>query len=331
MPRSPLDAATMQVTLPRCLIRSALLSVLAGAMLLSLTACGTIDRRLREEVFRPSREIPKGPTPEQRGFTTLRLQAPPPEQFGAPHTVELWLKRHPRASAPTLLYFHGVAGNLYDQDNLSRMQTFVDAGFSVLAVEYRGWGRSSEILPSERSLYDDAELAWNELRRLEPRSHARVLYGHSLGGAVAVEMAKRKSNELEFAALVVESTFSTLPELAVALGHSPLVVPLITLRFDSLAKIACVRGDVWVLHGDADKDIPVELGRKLWSAAPHGAHWIVLQDASHTRLQGRAHETYVETLRQIAHQVMAAKSSVKKSPTQQQFDNCQGGTPPGLR
>ena len=237
MPWSPIDAATMQSPPQRHPSCSALLRVLACTMLLSLTACGTIDKRLREGVFRPSRQVPHEPTPEQRGFTTFRLQTSPPKQFGAPHTVELWLKPHPSSSAPTLLYFHGVAGNLYDQDNLSRMQTFVDAGFSVLAVEYRGWGRSSEILPSEGSLYDDAELAWNELRRLEPRSHARVLYGHSLGGAVAVEMAKRKSSELEFAALVVESTFSTLPELAVALGHSPLVVPLITLRFDSLANV----------------------------------------------------------------------------------------------
>ncbi|MCH9003231.1 MAG: alpha/beta hydrolase [Planctomycetes bacterium] len=130
-------------------------------------------------------------------------------------------------------------------------------------VGYRGYGRSTGT-PGEDGLYADAEAAWRYLTETRGERPDRiVLFGRSLGGAVAIELARRHNP----AALVVESTFTSLVD--VGRHHYPLLpVSLIaTHRFDSLSKIAGIACPKLFLHGTDDALIPIDLGRALYDAA----------------------------------------------------------------
>ncbi len=108
-------------------------------------------------------------------------------------------------------------------------------GFAVLAIDYRGFGRSDGELPSEAQAYDDAQAAWQHLRLLEPDPRRRFAYGHSLGGAVAIELATRND---DVAGLIVESTFTSMADMAEKMGYGNFPIGLVlTQRFDSLAKV----------------------------------------------------------------------------------------------
>lgn len=161
----------------------------------------------------------------------------------------------------TVLIFHGNAGNL--SDVLLDFSQWRRLGFNVFGVDYRGFGES-EGSPSERGLYLDAEAAWNyvvETRGEEPRRV--VFFGRSLGGAVAIDLASRH----EPGALVVESTFTTLPEVGAV--HYPLlpVRLLARHRYESVRKVPGIRCPKLFLHGRDDALIPIRLGRQLFEAA----------------------------------------------------------------
>ena len=204
--------------------------------------------------------------------------------------------RPPIPAAPTLLYLHGTFRNLYR--NHPKIEALRAAGFGVLAVDYRGWGDSTPIVPSERTIVADAEAAWAELQRRQPEPGKRVIYGHSLGGAVAIELASRRHHGVDYGALIVESTFPSLVDLAASAAGpvGPIAVWLSGERFDSLAKIGKIDAPILMLHGDHDGTVPVALGRKLRDAAPAGVRWVEIPGGSHSRLHEDAPELYRQAL-----------------------------------
>lgn len=213
--------------------------------------------------------------------------------------VRLWWMPAPDPHAPALLYLHGTFRNLYH--NHPKMQAIREAGYSVLGVEYRGWGESTPIVPSEQSIYADAEAGWRELVRLQPDPTRRVIFGHSLGGAVAVELAARKAAEGGYAGLILESTFTCLPELAGT--ATSLAVPLAWLsgqHFDSQSKIGSVRAPVLVMHGTADRTVPFDLGRRLFGFAGEPKTFVAFPDGNHSRLHDVAPERYRAALADFA-------------------------------
>ena len=159
------------------------------ATLAALSACAWLDTRQRELVYRPTPGVPAGFTGLRAGVLSFATAVPGVEP-GTRDSLQMWWLPHANARAPTLLYLHGTFRNLYR--NLPKIDALREAGFSVLAVDYRGWGESSPIIPSEATIYADADVAWAELERRQADPRLRVIYGHSLGGAVAVELASRK-------------------------------------------------------------------------------------------------------------------------------------------
>jgi alpha-beta hydrolase superfamily lysophospholipase len=89
--------------------------------------------------------------------------------------------------APAILYLHGVRWNLTGQ--AFRIEQLRAMGYSVLAIDYRGFGQSRGDLPSEASVYEDARAAWERFTAMQPDAGKRLIYGHSLGGAVAIDLA----------------------------------------------------------------------------------------------------------------------------------------------
>ena len=160
-----------------------------------------------------------------------------------------------------VLFCHGNAGNL--SDRLDSIRIFHDLGQSVMIFDYRGYGRSSGKI-SEKGTYLDAEAAWDYLILIKHKaSKDIVIFGRSLGGAVAAETALRKGP----ACLILESTFMSVP--AIARKYYPwLPVGLISkYRYATLDKIGLIRCPKLIVHSKEDEIIPFEHGRKIYEKA----------------------------------------------------------------
>jgi len=205
-------------------------------------------------VFLPSRELAATPAKWDLEYEDVWLQT---EEGVRLHG---WYLPYPGARR-VLLFFHGNAGNISHRQ--ASLEIFHRLGLNVLILDYRGYGRS-EGRPSEAGLYEDARAAWDYL--LEVRGVAPsdiVLFGRSLGGAVAAELASR----VQPGALILESTFSSARDLAREIY--PLLSWLIVRRFefDTAARLRTVSCPVQVVHSRDDEIIPFALGLRVFEAA----------------------------------------------------------------
>jgi fermentation-respiration switch protein FrsA (DUF1100 family) len=234
-------------------MKALLLVVAAGAagyVLLALAAYLLQDRLL----YYPSLRLHTTPDESGFAFESVTLATDDGER------VHAWWIPAPRARG-TLLFCHGNAGNL--SNRLPSIDIFRGLGLNVLIFDYRGYGQSTG-RPSEAGLYRDAEAAWRyltETRAIRPAEV--VVFGRSLGGGVATWVASRHAP----GALIVESAFTSVPDVA-ALHYPFLPVRLLArARYDSAARIGTVRAPVLVIHSPADEIVPYRLGRRLFDAA----------------------------------------------------------------
>jgi uncharacterized protein len=159
----------------------------------------------------------------------------------------------------TVLFLHGNAGNI--SHRLDSIEMFHRLGYSTLIFDYRGYG-NSDGAPTEQGTYRDAEAAW---RYLTGQRHACriILYGESLGGAVAAWLASRQKP----AALVIASGFTSVPDLGQQLYPYLPVRWLARIRYDTREYLRSVTAPVLIAHSPEDDIIPFEHGRALFAAA----------------------------------------------------------------
>ena len=185
-----------------------------------------------------------------------------------------WIMRNGQSDAgPWVLYLHGNATSIASQVNISRYRLLRNIGFNVMAAEYRGFG-GLEGVPTEDTLQADARAAYDYLRvtrRIPP--HVIVLYGWSLGSAMAVDMA----SELPPAAIVLEGAPASLVDLTTR--RYPFVPLRLLMRssFDSIRKIRSIPAPVLFLHSVNDEVIPIAEGRRLYQAARGAKMFVELQ------------------------------------------------------
>lgn len=187
----------------------------------------------------------------------------------------LWLPQD-RADAPVLLYLHGARSDI--RSSAQRMRALNELGFSVLGVDYRGFGQSTTALPSEQMACEDACAAWRWLAQQHPHAQ-RYVYGHSLGGAIAVRLVTEVDDA---AGLIVEGTFTSVPEVIASFNGAwrPLA-GLITQRFDSAQCMHRVRVPTLVVHGSADPFIRPELGMALFERINAPKRFVLVKGGGH--------------------------------------------------
>ncbi|WP_264320424.1 alpha/beta hydrolase [Zarconia navalis] len=173
-----------------------------------------------------------------------------------------------------LLYLHGNGGNI--GVNLYQAERFHKLGFSVLLIDYRGYGKSTGPHPNESRVYEDAETALNYLIRDRGIDPDRIfLYGHSLGGAIAIETATRNQN---IAGLIVQCSFTSILETA----NSRKLYSLFPLNFllyhefNSIEKVRSLSMPILFIHGQEDDVVPAYMSEELYAAtsAPKQLHLI---------------------------------------------------------
>lgn len=210
----------------------------------------------RTQLFKPAKEIKATPS-----AIPLRCQ---PSQWLSDGSVQIsgwWIPaRNPKG---TIIFCHGNAGNI--GDNLGILPYFNRRHWNVLLWDYRGYGESKG-WPSETGIYADARGAFDTAKSAAP-SVPIIVYGHSLGGAVAVQMALDRPVD----GLIVDGSFASVMDMAKRLYPSlpPAAIDkLISIRFDSLAK-APLLPDIPKLfaHSPHDTIVPYDSGRQLYAAA----------------------------------------------------------------
>jgi len=272
------------------------------SMLSALGGCAWWDNKERELVYRPTPGKPADFKGLRPGDETYSLSVPG-AAIGTHDKLEIWwMPQADNPDAPALLYLHGTFRSLYR--NYPKIEALRDAGFAVMAVDYRGWGESSPITPSEKSILDDADVAWTEFIRHVPDPRKRVIFGHSMGGGVAIDLASRKRYLVDYAALITESTFTNLPDVAASVGVIGTVASWITRqKFDSIDKIGKVDAPILMMHGQDDNTVPVELGRKLRDAARPGVRWLEVPRGSHSGLHREAPQLYQQAVKSVINQL----------------------------
>jgi fermentation-respiration switch protein FrsA (DUF1100 family) len=186
-----------------------------------------------------------------------------------------WYVPHPGAPA-AVLFCHGNGGNIGFLTGVLRV-LHLKVGAAVLAFDYRGYGRS-EGQPSEAGILADARAARAWLAAREKiREQDVVLMGQSLGGAVAVDLAARDGAK----ALILESTFDSLPDVAAYYFPALPVRWLMWTRFDSAALIGRYHGPLLQVHGGVDTVVPLACGRRLFQAANEPKQFMLLPHHGH--------------------------------------------------
>ena len=246
--------------------------LLAGGVLLAFAAgCAHLELNERQLLFRPSHDVAGWFGGLPQGTQDVFIPVGPASK---PERMHAWWWPGDDKAAPAILYLHGARWNLTGQ--MRRIEQLHRFGFAVFAIDYRGFGRSDGDMPSEASVYEDAQAAWLWLSRQQPDASRRFIYGHSLGGAVAIDLAAKLSAHGEVAGgLIAESTFTTLADIAAAVTSDWLPTHLILAqKFDSVDKIARVRMPVFIAHGASDRMVPARFSQALYDAAPQlaGVH-----------------------------------------------------------
>ena len=173
-----------------------------------------------------------------------------------------------------LIWYHGNAGDIADR--LPNARWFVDTlGVSVVLVDYRGYGRSTG-RPDEAGVYRDGLAVYDAVAAGGAPARDIVLFGRSLGGAVATEVALQRPA----GALVLEAAFRSAR--AMAREHYWFVPgALVRTRMDNESKIGRVPMPTLFLHGDRDRIVPLDHSRRLFELAARPAHLHVVEGAGH--------------------------------------------------
>jgi hypothetical protein len=290
----------MQSWLKICLTLGILLTVLY------LSACLFLFVRQNRFIFVPSREISTVPSDLEMDYQEVWLPVISGEnhQESTPEKVHGWWipapvdTRSKSKSEWVLLFLHGNADNI--SENLRHSNRFHRLGFSVLIVDYRGYGLSEGNFPTESTVYEDVETAWNYLvnqRGIPPEKI--VIYGHSLGGAIAIDLASRQP---QAAGAIIEASFTSMRDMVDYQYPYFNIFPIdliLTHRFDSINKVKNLKMPILFTHGTADEVVPTSMSKALFDAANEPKKLFIIPTADHNNIAKVSGEKYFETIREF--------------------------------
>ncbi|KEI66406.1 Abhydrolase domain-containing protein [Planktothrix agardhii NIVA-CYA 126/8] len=272
------------------------LTILFVGAIAYLTACLFLFFRQTQFIFFPSRLISITPDDVGLSYQDIELKIPTPS--GKIETVHCWwIPSETNPNQKVIIDLHGNRNTI--EGNIGYAEQFHQMGLSVLLVEYRGYGRSTNRFPSEKTVYQDVEAAWNYLvneRQINP--HNIYVFGHSLGGAIAINLALKHT---EIAGLIIESSFTNIREM-IDYKKKYWMFPInliLTQKFDSLAKISALKMPILLTHGTEDELIPKTMSEDLFNAAIEPKQLLIVAGAGHNNVRQVGGKEYWETVQQF--------------------------------
>jgi fermentation-respiration switch protein FrsA (DUF1100 family) len=224
--------------------------------------------------------------------------------------IHAWYLPAPGEARLTILFAHGNAGNIgHRLDRALLLQTKL--GANVLLFDYRGYGRS-EGSPDEEGTYRDARAAhrWLLETKRAP-ADSLVLFGESLGSAVALDLAVSRPCR----ALVLESPFASVPAMARAVYPFLPLWPFVRTRYDNEAKAPSLRVPLLVLHGDRDEVVPFAQGRRVFDAAPTPKRFFAIPGAGHNDTYVVGGEAYWDAVRGFLESLPPPGGPARRAPS----------------
>lgn len=264
-------------------------ALIALLLIFVLGSCAYIETKQGEWIFNPVQGDYRGYRGNAADFQEQWIPVGKNNE-----KLHAWWAPVANADAPVLLYLHGARWNL--SGSAARIPRWNRMGFSVLAIDYRGFGKSVAVdgaAPSERRANEDAEAAWDYLVKLAPRSR-HFVFGHSLGGSMAIQLAIKHPDA---AGLILEASFTSVPDMIreTRWGFLP-VGFLVTQRFDNIDRIGEVKIPVLVVHGTQDDIVPFSMGERLYAAIKAPKFFLRAAGGSHHNLSANFSDDYRKAL-----------------------------------
>ncbi len=243
-------------------------------------------------IFRPERIIAKTPAEYRLSFEDVYVTVN--DGNGKDERIHAWWIPAETPGDRYLLYFHGSALNI--GANITHARRFHQMGFSVLLVSYRGYGKSDGGFPTEAQVYSDAQAAWTylvEQKNIDPG--AIFIYGHSMGGAVAIQLAV---NHPDAGGLIVEAAFTSISDMArqsTAYRIFPLEL-IVHQRFNSVKKVSDLQVPVLYIHGTHDELVPHEMSRELYNRTSSSKLLKLITGGGHNNSAAVGGEEYLKAV-----------------------------------
>jgi alpha-beta hydrolase superfamily lysophospholipase len=277
------------------------LALMLAVAIAVLAGCASLDEQQRKWIFQPSDRTWWGGSQDVEGLADVWIEFSSAEEKTPIKLHGLWLAQ-PRADAPVMLYLHGARWDV--RSSAHRMRRMHELGFAVLGIDYRGFGQSTNRLPSEDLAQEDAQAAWRWLAAQHPNAR-RYLFGHSLGAAIAVRLAAEVPDE---AGVIVEGSFTSIPEVVSTMKWGWLPVgALITQRFDAASRVQRIGSPLLVVHGANDNLIKPELGQALYERALAPKRFVLVEGGSHHNTNAVGQSLYREAVAELFGVQVASK------------------------
>ncbi|MGB3787547.1 MAG: alpha/beta hydrolase [Phormidesmis sp.] len=288
-------------------------------------ACFALYSIQTKLIYRPLPQIVKTPAEvglayediwipiRQTGPCSNKAEQTSETKQNEPSYLHAWWIPNPRSSR-VMLFCHGNYGNI--SYNTERIRFHHAQGCSVLAFDYRGYGQSSGPIPSEQTVFADVEAAFSYLiaeRKISPSNI--TVSGHSMGGAVAIDLASRHP---DIDRLIVESSFTTMKDEVESKRIYSLfpIEALLTEPFDSFSKVRTLQMPVLYVHGDQDFDVPVRFSHQLYAATPGPKRIFIARGADHNMntLSGDAYAAVLRDFYQVSDRTAQSTSQPAIQP-----------------
>ncbi|MBD1863918.1 MULTISPECIES: alpha/beta hydrolase [Trichocoleus] len=287
-----------------------LLLVLGGGLAIAyLAACVFLLFRQNRFIFFPAPVSETTPAVVNLVYQDIWIPITTPT--GKAERLHGWWMPPTEPEQGVILYVHGNGANV--GATVSQSQRFHQLGLSVFVFDYRGYGRSEGSFPTEAQVYADTQAAWNYLTQVREIPPEQIfLYGHSLGGAIAIDLAIKQP---EVAGLIVESSFTSMRRMVDVRGGFGLFPAdlLLTQKFNSLEKVRSLKTPVLFIHGTLDLTVPAEMSRTLFQAAPEPKQLLLVEDAGHNDVAAIGEGRYLQVIQQFVEQVQTRQKQTAVS------------------